>query len=241
MKILARFVNRILSIFGVRLIWLNKASNTNLPFQFQQDSNYSLVLVGGHNGSKTTELVGNALQYGKVCLVEPIPYLFDELTTLYNDTPQVRLLNVAITLNEVEFVDFYAPTREANKVQDYGDQLGSLSSGHAIDHDSNFEPHIKKIRVRAFTISRLLTELGCTDIDLLFLDTEGFDAQILKCFPFDVLKPNKIIFEHMHSDGTHQIGKNFASVVTLLDSLGYAIRILNNENVYARQKKTHNV
>ena len=57
-----------------------------------------------------------------------------------------------------------------------------------------------------------------------------------KNFPFDNLKPDKIIFEHKHSDGTYQIGKEFAAVITLLESLNYSIRILDNENVYAEKK-----
>ena len=68
------------------------------------------------------------------------------------------------------------------------------------------------------------------------LDTEGFDTQLIKNFPFENLRPNKIIFEHKHSDGTNRIGNKFANVITLLDSLNYSIRIMDSENVFAKIK-----
>ena len=99
----------------------------------------------------------------------------------------------------------------------YGDQLGSLDPHHAKNHDIRFEQFVKKIKVPAVTTKKLLSELNCNSIDYLFLDTEGFDAKILLTFPFNLVKPNIICFEHKHSDGTHTIGDNFLSSIKLLN------------------------
>ena len=236
MKTVGMLINKILRIFGLKLILLKKIKKIKLPFKFRKNSNYSLILIGGHNGSKTIEIVKSALDYGKVCIVEPIPYLFDELSRLYRENPKVNLVNAAITINESEYVDFYAPTREANKILNFGDQLGSLISDHATNVDLKFKPHIKKIKVKALKISKLIQQIDCKNLDLLMLDTEGFDAQLIKNFPFENLRPDKIIFEHKHSDGTNRIGNKLANVITLLDSLNYSIRIMDDENVYAKKK-----
>ena len=95
------------------------------------------------------------------------------------------------------------------------------------------ESAIHKIKVRALTFTQLIRDLQCRDINLLFLDTEGFDAEILPTFPFDKLKPQAILFEHKHSDGTHNIGAKFANLIIQLNMSGYRVQCVDRENCLA--------
>jgi FkbM family methyltransferase len=232
MKFLARFINKILGLIGVRLVRIEDLST--FPVGFDPGSDFSLVLIGAHNGQKTQKLVSQALHYGKVCLIEPTPYLFDALRKLYQHNERVTLLNVAVSPDPEEVVEFFYAKKSANTVRGYGDQLGSLSGQHATNHDPNFAPHISKIQVTAMTMTGLLSHLNAHSIDVLFIDTEGYDAKILLSFPFNRLLPKKILFEHKHADGTFRVGKNFASVLTLLESFGYHISIVDVENALAQ-------
>ena len=45
------------------------------------------------------------------------------------------------------------------------------------------------------TLPSLLEEFGISDVDVLQIDTEGFDAAILRMIPFQILKPSVINFE----------------------------------------------
>ncbi len=55
-------------------------------------------------------------------------------------------------------------------------------------------------------------------IDLLVIDTVGFDFEILKMFPFDTIKPSIIHFEHSLLSSEDQI-----SCFRLLTILGYGL------------------
>ncbi len=67
----------------------------------------------------------------------------------------------------------------------------------------------------------------------MITDTEGHDAIVLSKFPFLKFKPRQILFEHKHSDGVFNIGKNFAHLLVLLEAFGYKTKIVDGENCLA--------
>ena len=235
MKVIKKILNNFINLFGFKL---SRVNNSTPSYQFKNGHDYSLILIGAHNGKKSIQLVIDALKFGKVCLIEPVPYLFDQLSRTHKKNEQTFLINKCITSTEKSFIDFYSTSMESNKVHHYGDQLGSLDPNHAKKHDKRFQQFVSKIKVPTTTPSKLLSELNCNSIDYLLLDTEGSDAQILLSFPFNLVKPNTICFEHKHIDGTYTVGDNFLSIVKLLNLEGYKIRILDSENAIATLNKT---
>lgn len=193
---------------------------------------YALVLIGAHDGSKTTGLVADAAKMGPVLLVEPVSWLFARLTTRYGANPNVRLCSSVIAEADGE-VDFYAPEPAANDVAPFGDQLGSLNPQHAVAHDARFSEKITATRLMACTIASLFQQHDVSSIDTLVTDTEGYDARLLAKFPFDQIKPRQICFEYKHSDGVFHIGKYFAQLLLSLDAQDYKVRILDAENCLA--------
>lgn len=195
--------------------------------------NYSLILIGAHNGSKSKILVEKAASLGPVLLVEPVPWLFESLLRMYGANSAISLLNAAVVDSEVETTSFYAPTPSASRVANYGDQLGSLNPLHAGSVHKAFEGVIEEITVPAISISKLIEKFEITGIDNLLTDTEGHDARIISKFPFDIIKPNHIVFEFMHSDGTFSIGKNFAHLLLILSDNNYNVKVLNADDCWA--------
>ncbi len=216
--------------------WVKALTSTSSRFdeiEFAGGCDYSLIIVGAHNGRKTRDLVDRALEVGRVCLVEPTPYLFDELKTTYGRNEAVELLEVAVTAEDSGQVDIFAMRESANDVHGYGDQLGSLFPNHARRHDARFADHVHRITVKARTFSQIFDMIKARSVDVLFTDTEGLDAELLSTFPFTEITPHKIIFEYKHSDGTHRLGRNFISVMFHLYRQGYRTRLLDSENALA--------
>ena len=60
------------------------------------------------------------------------------------------------------------------------------------------EDYIISEDVYCTTIEDLLIKHNFKSIDLLQIDTEGFDFEIIKTINFSVLKPTMISFENMH-------------------------------------------
>jgi len=59
-------------------------------------------------------------------------------------------------------------------------------------------------------------EFEVPKVDLLHVDTEGYDYEILKLYPFEIYKPQIVIFEHSHlSSDDHVAARGF------LKKLGY--------------------
>lgn len=195
--------------------------------------NYSLVLIGAHNGTKSKHLVEKASSRGPVLLVEPVPWLFDSLLKMHGRNSAISLVNAAVVDSEADKVSFYAPTPDASRVANYGDQLGSLDPLHASSVHMAFESVIEEITVPAISITSLIDQFEISQIETLLTDTEGFDAKIISRFPFEKIKPHHIVFEFMHSDGTFNIGKNFAHLIIILSDIGYKVKALNGDDCWA--------
>ena len=119
-------------LFGLRL---QRAVNPEIRrwrmITFAKKSDYSLVIIGAHDGSKLGHIVHKAAAHGKVLLVEPTPYLFKRLKAKYSQNPQVELFNAAITHAKNVKIDFFMVEDEASGLRRYGNQLGSLDPNHA--------------------------------------------------------------------------------------------------------------
>ena len=201
--------------------------------------NFSLVLIGAHNGHKTTKLVASARKRAPVLLVEPVPHLFAALEERYRKHSDILLVNKCLALHD-GVVDFYAPTQEAStkNLDGYGDQLGSMEPTHAERHGKKFAALTEKLTVPCIKWDTLINETQCESIDFLYTDTEGYDARLLGVFPFHRLHPRQIAFEYKHSDGTFNLGRNLGSLLILLDSLDYSVRVVDPENMYAQKRGT---
>jgi FkbM family methyltransferase len=195
--------------------------------------NYSLVLIGAHNGIKSRQIVQDAIAIGKVLLIEPVPWLFRGLEQRYANVPNVCLLQAAVAETDAEAVPFFAPIESANDIKPFGDQLGSLNPSHAVSHDQRFSEAIQEISVATLSFETLLKRFDISSIDNLITDTEGYDAKILAKFPFRLCKPRQILFESKHSDGVFHMGKNFAHLLVILEAHGYKTRVFDIENCLA--------
>src|SRR5262245_6914610 len=196
---------------------------------------FSLVMVGAHDGSKTDIFIRRSAAIGKVTLIEPVPYLFDRLSSRYSDSPNVLLRNIVIATTDGE-VEFTAPKETANSISAWGDQLGSMIADHAVAHNQRFAQHIEVIKAKASSFETFVNAENISSIDVLFTDTEGMDAELLVTFPFARIIPNRIIFEYKHSDGYMRVGRKLANLLNLLEDHDYLVNILDVENMMATHR-----
>src|SRR4051812_48054732 len=100
--------------------------------------NYSLLMIGAHDGSMTQTFINERAALGQVLLIEPVPYLFEKLSQRFADNANIVCLNEVIS--EVDGgVDFYMLAADSNDITPYGNQLGSLIADHAEKHDPRFK------------------------------------------------------------------------------------------------------
>ena len=91
------------------------------------------------------------------------------------------------------------------------------------------------INVKAMHLMEILNQSGFRIIDLLQIDTEGFDYEVLKMFNFELFKPLLVHYEHIH------LTKNdYEDSIKLLQKNGYLI-IKKSNDIIALKKNKINV
>jgi FkbM family methyltransferase len=139
----------------------------------------------------------------KGIVVEPIPKYFKNLRKRDN----VYYLNAAVDWVKGKR-EMYVASEETVKDTDY---TRGMSSFYARD------PRLtEKIMVNTLTIEDVFRITNVESIDFLKVDTEGFDAEIVKMFPFDRFKPL-----HLKVEKEHLSSEDLQSTLILLSENGY--------------------
>lgn len=135
-------------------------------------------------GSNNYDTLYNLREQGwKGVMVEPVKEVFDSLPRHEN----LRLLNVAIAETSGE-KDFYVVNSTT--------AWSSLIAGHHKRVDSNSEA--ETVRVMAISFDQLMEISEFPYVDFLKIDTEGYDATIIKSIDFNKHPIIRIQFEHLH-------------------------------------------
>ena len=131
--------------------------------------------------------------------IEPINFLFDRLRKNYGDSERFVFENVAIGTRS-ETKKFYYVSEKAKSELElpyWHDQLGSFDKDHVIRLlGDQMRPYIIEAAVECQPLQAILDRNRVDAIDLLHIDTEGFDYQVLSQVDFKRYKPSVILFEH---------------------------------------------
>ena len=90
---------------------------------------------------------------------------------------------------------------------DLNGQHTSVNKNHLLRHDHR-EENIHKFVLPAININKLFEENNLTKIDRLYIDTEGYDIEIIKSIDFERWDISFIYFEVAHSKHAHSGDKN---------------------------------
>jgi FkbM family methyltransferase len=208
-----KLLKKICGLFGYRLIdkvffknnrLISRYSLLNikkiLSELFIQNEISSIVQIGANNGIRFDELNQFINEYETECLlVEPIKENFEELYKKYNNLKFVKLENSAISINnEISFL-YKVDTK---KVSYYGDHIPGITSfnkNHLLKHGVK-NRHIIKEKIQTISIKQLFTKHAIKSLDLLYVDTEGYDGKIVLDFLSNIKLRPIIIFEYIHID-----------------------------------------
>jgi FkbM family methyltransferase len=187
--------------FDVPSIWIRKLLSKN-------DAN--IVQIGsndGKYGDPLSKLIKKNTKW-KALFVEPVPYLFERLKTNYGSDSRFSFENAAI--NDGRQQVFYSVKEEAKKhipnLPIWYDQLGSFDKENLLKHlDGHLEPFIKETLMSGITLKELFQKNNIQHLDLLNIDTEGYDWKILSQLDLDSFNPEIILFEHKHLTKSEKI------------------------------------
>jgi len=166
----------------------------------------------------------------RAILVEPVRHLFEQLKANYADFHGVVCENAAIS--EVTGTRNFYRLREGIDLQAHGLQPWTYQLGSFLpeqmkclwSHDPGnqklrefVEANIVTDKVPCLAIHDLLAKHQLTGVDLLQVDTEGYDYQILRTIDFQKFSPRYINYERIH------LKKDEPRCRTLLLNHGYSL------------------
>lgn len=139
-------------------------------------------------------------------LIEPVPYLVERLRSNYSDRDRFVVEPVAIAQQATTLPFYFVDPAAKERLPDlpsHFDMLGSFDRQHIVQHlEGRLEPFIQEVMVQAETLDQVFERNGVAQIDLLQIDTEGFDWQVLQSLSLDRYCPQGILIEHCHlNDG----------------------------------------
>ncbi|MDQ0391877.1 FkbM family methyltransferase [Labrys monachus] len=182
-----------------------------------------LVQIGSNDGRQGDPLYKwiKRKKNWRGLLVEPVPYLFDRLKQNYRKKQGLLFFNAAIS-DESEHITLWSVDPKAVNSLDlpyWFDQLASFDRNHITSHlGSKIEPYIIQISVPAVSLTEAIKLNMIEKIDLLHIDTEGYDYNILRQLDFSRFRPTIIMYEHKHLQKSNYISAQF-----LLRSEGYIL------------------
>ena len=165
--------------------------------------------------------------------IEPIDFLFQRLRKNYGNAERFVFENVAIG-TEKGTKKFYYVSEKSKTELDlhyWHYQLGSFDRAHitrALGDQMN--AYIIEEDVECLPLQDVLDRNQVNAIDLLHIDTEGFDYKILSQLDFKRYKPSIILFEH------HLLTDDeFEKARRLLRGYGYRLHNYGNDILAVRR------
>ena len=206
-----KIIKKILGLFGYKLIDKNYyknnrsiASNSFLTIHnllnilFKKKYVKSLVQIGANDGVRFDSLNEFIKQYKiKSLLVEPINEYFQKLYLKYKDTNFVSVENSAISINnEISFL-YKVDSKFIHFYDEHIMGISSFNKNHLIKHGVK-KKHIVKENINSLSIKELFKKHNILEIDLLYIDAEGYDGKIVLNFISNLNFTPIIIFEYIH-------------------------------------------
>ncbi|PID92057.1 MAG: methyltransferase FkbM [Bacteroidetes bacterium] len=160
--------------------------------------------------------------------LEPLPDIFLKLQENYAGNPRVELVNAAIHKNEKQ-LPIYRVDPKAGGLPEWVKGIGSFNKDHhkLSQIDSGL---IITETVQCMSLPELIDSYAISHIDLLQIDTEGYDCEIIAMIDFSVMKPGIISFEHGIHDGIMSY-EGYQHCQRLLMDQGYEIMTLKRDAI----------
>lgn len=200
-------------------------------FDRSSGKNFRFLQIGAFDGIECDPIRKYLLKFDwEGFMMEPQPVPFSRLGELYGNRERLVLLNAAVSRT-----DGTSPLHVlvGDELPVWAKGMVSFNKDNILKHHDlvpNISEHIKSIEIPTIKLETLFRKYKVDYLDLLQIDTEGYDAEILRMFPFDILKPSIIHFESKH------IAKE--DLERLLDSLidlGYRFSTDKGEDIVCIQ------
>lgn len=169
--------------------------------EFKRLDDFFFIQVGSNDGIVHDPLYRHVTQNRwEGILIEPVKYYFDLLKRNYAGSSQLIFENIAIAERD-GYRDFFRIREDLDFLPGWTKGLGSFNRDVLMKHRwviPNIQRYIVEEQVECLSLASLLERHAVEKIDLIMIDTEGYDFEIIKQFDFNLMRPKVIVYEHKH-------------------------------------------
>jgi FkbM family methyltransferase len=165
-------------------------------------SKFTFIQVGSNNGKSNDPLFKFIKLYKCTgVLIEPVKHIYDELLINYEGMEDIYFENIAISGDNLNKI-FYE-IKECNDLNlpNWYNQLSSFNLSTILSHKNkipNIENLIIEKEIQTNSVETIIEKYRFKDLDILQIDTEGYDFEIIKTIDFNKIYPSVLIYEHKH-------------------------------------------
>ena len=211
-------------IYRTEREWLSAIFGTERHVFFLQ--------IGAHDGISDDNIYPFVQKYSwHGVLVEPVKYLFDRLIENYQGHKGLSFENKAIAERDGRRM-FHRLRETADLLPRFYEQIGSLRLDVLLSHRSHIpgiDDYLLQEEVECVSFDTLVKRHKVTHVDLVLIDTEGYDLNILKTIDFTQFRPRLIIYEQKHLSTPDKV-----EAYRLLRSHGYIVHPIGANNAATR-------
>ena len=199
-------------------------------------TNVSFVQIGSNNGITGDPIHNYIIEKSwRGILVEPVPYLFNELlNTYHNLNDRLIFENSAIAEDNGQLKFYRLQKSDLPNLPILYDQLGSFNKDVILKH-RDYIPSFDKLfiedKVNTITFNELINKHSINKVDLLHIDTEGYDFEIIKMIPFSDLHIEFIMFEHKHLSDI-----DYKAAIKLLKQNKFILGIIEGDTLAIKEE-----
>ena len=166
----------------------------------RNNQSFFFVEIGANDGKTGDPMFDLISKYHLPgIMVEPVPYLFQRLLDNYKHEKNLFFENAAIG-DSGKGLTFYS-LPETPGLPVWHNQLGSFRKDIILKHRfaiPNIEELILEEEINVISFDDLMKKYSVAQISLLFIDTEGYDYEIIKTIDFENYDIENILFENKH-------------------------------------------
>jgi hypothetical protein len=170
-----------------------------------------IIQIGTNKGNDDlSQIIGNN-QPEILILVEPMKLHNDDILSHYSWVNNLYLENVVVEKETGKDVEFFYHVDDGPKYE-----VASLIREHIYPKHPNLSDEgITSFTIKTININDLFLKYDLTDIDILFIDAEGYDDTIIFTIDFNKYNINKLYFENLHikNEGVYEYLESFGYVI----------------------------
>ncbi len=217
-------------------------SSDFIKFLISKKKINNIIQIGANDGKSDDFLRSSINLDTNLLLVEPIKSAFNQLEKNYSSYKNVKFINKAIDVEtgkknifsvNPKYYDFYEKKYKSKDVS-WLTVLASFRKEH-LEYHGVKSNHIQSTEIDCINFKELIDQYDFRKLDLLVVDTEGYDDVLITNFIQSTDIRPVIIFEWIH------IKKNKAEeLIELLKSNNYYFLKLNKDLICIQNNQLFN-